>query len=151
MDQEAFLKTYEQLNERVCAFEKGVLSGHCGCALADKVAIAEREGVHCRTDAAQRQCIELLDILRHRARFTLKLGNERGVLPHNKAMRLQVGGLRGIRTALHPEPGALPYVADISTLLLEALERYGSFDELPFGEIIKQIAAYKGRQRREAE
>jgi len=148
MDQEAFRQTYEQLNERVCAFEKGVLSGLCGCSLADKVAIAEREGVHCRYDWAQRQCFDLLDLLRHRARFTLKLGHNTGVLPHNKAMRMQIGGVRGIFAALHPEEEIPPCIEDIHGLLQEALAAYGELEQLPFGEIIKQVAAFKGRQRR---
>jgi hypothetical protein len=148
MDQEAFRQTYEQINERVCAFEKGILAGHCGCSLATRVAIAEREGVHCRTDAAQRQCFDLLDLLRHGARFTLKLGQATWVLPHNKAMRLQVGGVRGIYAVLHPEQELPPYIDDIHGLLREARLVFGELEELPFGEIIKQVAAFKGRQRR---
>jgi len=53
MDQDIFRRTYREVNERFCAFEKGVLTNNCECSQAERFCIAEREGVHCRADAAQ--------------------------------------------------------------------------------------------------
>ena len=101
MDQDAFRRTYRELNERFCVYEKSLLSRKCTCCKAKKLYIAEREGAHCTEDEAQEQCLEFLGKLRHHARFTLKSNNLKAVLPHAQAMRLQVGGLRGLYLALY--------------------------------------------------
>ena len=44
MDQDIFRRTYKEVNERFCAFEKGVLTNNCNCSQAEKFCIAERTG-----------------------------------------------------------------------------------------------------------
>lgn len=148
MDSDAFRQTYRDINERYCVYEKAILSNQCGCSEARKFCIAEREGVSCGADEAQATCIALLDALRQQARFALKTNDPRRALPHNKAMRLQVGGLRGIAVAVEPDVPAPGLIADIRELLLAALARFGAIEHLPYPLIMQQIAAYKGRPRR---
>ena len=147
MDQDAFRTTYREINERFCAYEKGILTNNCACSLAHKFCIAEREGVHCASDEAQATCVQLLDLLRRQARFALKTTSDSTALPHAKAMRIQVGGLRGIEAALNPDQPVPARIADVRRTIETAIARYGSLADLPFQEIVKQIAAYQGRQR----
>ncbi|MCU7796300.1 MAG: hypothetical protein KZQ75_04120 [Candidatus Thiodiazotropha sp. (ex Myrtea spinifera)] len=148
MDQDAFRKTYREINERSCVYEKSLLSRHCGCSQAKKICIAEREGVHCISDEAQEQCIELLENLRKQARFALKSNNDKEVLPHGKAMRLQVGGLRGLYLATHPESDSSPEcVEDVHGLISQARQLFKGLENLPYQLLIKQVAAYQGRHR----
>ena len=145
MDNEVFRDTYHAINERYCPYEKSVLTNNCVCSKAQRFCIAEREGVRCASDEAQERCIEALEILRQQARFHLKATRDSSALPHAKAMRVQVGGLRGIHVALHPEVPAPAQIADIYGLLLQAVERFGTLADLPFQVVIQQIAAYQGR------
>ena len=149
MDQDAFKKTYREVNERYCVFEKGVLTNQCGCSEVEKLCIAEREAAHCKSDSAQQRCSKYLDILRKHARFALKLTDDGSALPHAKAIKLQIGGLRGLRSALSQSqsPDNSP-VEDVSELLLQALEKYQALTQLPFSHIMQQVAAYEGRKRR---
>ena len=148
MDQDRFRQTYREMNERACLFEKSILSGRCTCSQSSRFCLAEREGVHCLSDPAQGQCEELLRLLRHHARFALKLNDAAGVLPHAKAIRLQIGGLNGLAVALAvgDEPPAT--IEDIHGLVNRSVERFGALETLPFSEIIKQVAAFKGRKSR---
>jgi hypothetical protein len=148
LDSDAFRRTYRAINERYCAFEKGILTNQCNCSEAEKFCIAEREGVHCGSDEAQETCVALLDLLRQQARFALKVNEQQRALPHAKAMRLQIGGLRGIAVALDPEAPAPAEIADVRDLLLAAIARFGDLEHLPFPQIMQQIAAYRGRRRR---
>ena len=151
MDQDAFRKTYREVNERFCVYEKAILTNQCKCSCADKFCIAEREGVHCITDRGQSQCTQLIEILREQARFALHdTGVNRNTrLPHGKAIKVQVGGLRGVAMVVDPELKEPPQmIEDIDALVSQAIERFGSLERLPFSEIMQQIAAYKGRQRR---
>jgi len=146
MDNEIFRQTYSAINERWCPFEKGILTNNCACSRAKRFCIAEREGVHCTTDEAQTRCIQLLELLRTQARFALKTTEERSALPHSKAMRVQIGGLRGLSVALDPQAEPPKTIDDIDAVIETALARYGSLDALPFQTIVQQITAYRGRR-----
>jgi hypothetical protein len=148
MDQDAFRNTYREMNERACVYEKSLLSRHCNCSQSRKVCIAEREGIHCGSDAAQLQCQELMEALRKQARFALKSNDDKGTLPHGKAMRLQVGGLRGLFLALHPEQITPPeQIEDVHGLINQARVTFDGLENLPFQQLIQQVAAYRGRFR----
>lgn len=148
MDQDAFRTTYREINQRYCAYEKAILTNNCACHLSHKFCIAEREGVQCASDEAQSICVRLLELLRTHARFAIRTTSDRGALPHAKAMRIQVGGLRGIEAALNPDQTVPVQIADIRHTVEAAIARFGSLEGLPFSEIVKQITAYQGRQRR---
>ena len=148
MDQDAFRTTYKQVNERFCAFEKSVLTNQCQCSQAEKFCIAEREGVHCKIDEGQARCLEILDNLREQARFALRNSNDsQRILPHGKAIRIQVGGMRGIFHALNPDSEIPTPVPDINDTLLQALEQFGNFTDLPYSQVMQQIAAYQVKKR----
>lgn len=146
MGNEVFRETYDAINERCCPFEKSILTNQCACRRADRFCIAEREGVHCQADEAQARCVGLLQLLRDQARFALKTTDGRSALPHAKAMRVQVGGLRGLHRALQPETPAPSKIEDIDALVEAAISRFGSLEALPFQLIVQQITAYRGRR-----
>ena len=148
MDQDAFLDTYRGMNARICLFEKSILAGQCRCSRSSKLMVAEREGIQCYSDEAQQQCDDLLKLLRQHGRFALKLSSEMTSLPHGKAMRIQIGGLRGLYQVLYPDH-QLPVVIDnIHALVCQARDQFQELGKLPFQEIMKQVAAYQPRRRK---
>lgn len=147
MDNEVFRRSYRSINERFCPYEKSILTNNCKCSRAKRFCIAEREGINCNADEAQSQCLELLELLRQQARFALKATDERAALPHGKAMRIQVGGLRGLHAVTAPDEPVPTKIEDIHGIVEAARERFGALADLPFQPIIQQIAAYKGRRR----
>lgn len=146
MDNEKFRETYSAINEQSCPFEKGILTNNCSCAQAHRFCIAEREGVRCGSEEAREHCRELLEHLRIQARFALRSTDEDSKLPHAKAMKVQIGGLRGLHAALDPNEPLPAHIEDIYSTVEAALERFGSLDKLPYLTIVRQITAYKGRR-----
>jgi hypothetical protein len=146
MDQDAYRKTYEQLNERTCLFEKCLFAGHAGCSRSERFNLAEREGIHCDSDSAQAQCAELLVLLRHHSRFALRTQDGNGVLNHAQALRIQVGGLRGLDQVVEQRREPVRFVTDVHALVCRARARFGTLERLPFNRLIQQIAAFKGRR-----
>ena len=144
MDQDAFRQTYREVNAVYCAFEKSVLTNECQCACADRFCIAEREGVHCRDARSQARCLRWLELLREQARFALRTDQSKHLLPHGKAIRLQVGGMRGLGRVLDDDIDA---TADGDRALGVAEQRFGGLDALPFADIMQDIAAYQIRNR----
>jgi len=147
MDQDQFRQTYREVNEVYCAFEKSVLTNECGCRCAERFCIAEREGVHCRSEQGQTRCLRWLDLLREQARFALRTEEDRRILPHGKAIRLQVGGMRGLLGVLGEASNTPTTVEDVDGLLAEAEDRFGALEALPFSEIMREVAAYQVRKR----
>jgi len=147
MDQDQFRTTYREINERFCAYEKSVLTNQCTCTQAERFCIAEREGVHCKSDDGQARCLELLELLRAQARFALKSTDEKAAMPHGKVMKIQVGGLRGIKLALEPDEPAPLIIDDVYGTIQAAIERFGGLDKLPLQTLIQQISAYQMKKR----
>jgi hypothetical protein len=147
MDQDAFRATYKEVNQLFCAFEKSVLTNQCTCSQAEKFCIAEREGVRCAQASAQARCIRVLALLREQAKFALRGTTDAPRLPHGKAMRIQVGGMRGIRDLLDPGSPANTAIDDVDSLLARAEQQFGALERLPFSRIMPQIAAYHSKHR----
>ena len=145
MDQDAFRKTYREVNEVFCAFEKSVLTSECQCSQAERFCIAEREGVHCRSEERQGRCLKWLELLREQARFALRTEEQRNLLPHGKAIRLQVGGIRGLIKVLSAAEQTT--TEDVDQLLAEAENRFDALENAPFSEIMRDVAAYQVRKR----
>jgi hypothetical protein len=147
MDQDAFRQTYREVNEVFCAFEKSVLTNECRCSRAERFCIAEREGVHCRSEPGQARCLKWLELLREQARFALRTDEERRLLPHGKAIRLQVGGMRGLTLLMMPDAEKPVTIEDVDALLAGAEQRFGTLETIPFSEIMREVAAYQVRKR----
>jgi hypothetical protein len=149
MDQDAFRQTYREVNERFCAYEKAVLTNKCGCSQSEKFCIAEREGVHCNSDGGQQRCLDFLAILREQARFALRNVQQQqsSRLPHGKAIRVQVGGMRGLYSILHSETEIPECIPDIDGLLETAEQRFGDLETLPFSDIMPEISGYEVKRR----
>ena len=147
MDQDAFRKTYREVNEVFCAFEKSVLTNQCRCGQAERFCIAEREGVHCRSEERQGRCLKWLELLREQARFALRAEEQRKLLPHGKAILLQVGGMRGLMKVLGVAERTPATIEDVDQLLAETENRFDALENAPFSEIMRDVAAYQVRKR----
>jgi hypothetical protein len=147
MDQEAFRQTYRDLNECFCPFERPILMNRCRCPQAERFCIAEREGVECQSQLAQQQCRDFLETLRENARFALKSRDNLNPLPHGKAMRLQLGGLRGLHLALYPHQPIPEPIGDVHGLLSDCVGQFGGVQALPFQTLIQQVAEYREPKR----
>ena len=83
------------------------------------------------------------DLLREKSSFALGLTATQRILPHAMVMKIQCGGLDGLKTLLDPAAMA----PDVRRLVSLAAERYGDPGELPFSEIVQGVAAWKARRR----
>ena len=146
MDEDAYRQIYREVNDRQCLYEKAILATHCNCSQMRKLNLAEREAAHCESDAGQQRCQQYLAALRKAMRFALKTGDEGSSLPHARAMRLQVGGMRGLYRALNENKEPPTPIPDIDGLLQQGMERSGSFEAFPYQQILREVAAWEGRR-----
>ncbi len=147
MDEQEYKNAYNRINSIKCVFEKAMCSLHSTCSRGKMFRLADRHGFGCQSPQDQQRCAELLDHLRKQTRFVFKLTDIEGPLPHNKEIRVQNGGLSGLQKLLDSDP-AREQVDDVSAIVARVLERYGSLDELPYGQIMQSVMAYQARPKR---
>ena len=148
MDENAYRQAYRAANPVACPFGKAILTGHFSCEKSARVLIAERISVSCKEVAARDRCAALLDALRHKALFTLKITHVDDEIPHAKEMKVQCGGLLGLQLALYPEMTVHTGVANIYGLVEQVMRQFEDIENLPYGDIVKSIAIYEGRRRK---
>lgn len=147
MDENAYRQAYRAANPVACPFGKAILTSYFGCEKSARVQIAERISVSCKELAARDRCATLLDALRHKALFTLKITHMDQEIPHAKEMKVQCGGLLGLQVALYPEMTVHNGVANIYGLVEQVIRQFDDIGSLPYGDIVKSIATYEGRRR----
>lgn len=148
MDEKEFKKAFKDVNDAPCVFAKAILRRCCRCSRSQKLFIAEREAVACKSPGARQRCAEVLAKLHDKAIFALHLPHAETVLPHGKELKVQCGGMLGLQQALLPEQPEHEIVEDINALLESALEDYGTVDALPYSEVVKGITGFLPRTRR---
>ncbi len=104
--------------------------------------IGERDIVECTWAVARTNCGTLAALMHERARFALHLPRPGRPMIHVQALRLQCGGVLGLRRALGSEN------PDVHTLVGVAQERFCSLTQLPWDAIVRDIAAWQPHRRR---
>ncbi len=147
MDENAFRHAKGEINRLPCVFERALLCKSAVCEYAVRHQIAERETIACAQPPARVTCGELNGLLREKSTFALRLANTARILPHAMVMKIQCGGLNGLRDVVDADAVA----PNVQHLVRLAQEQFGELAELPFTEIVKGVAAWKGRRRRPPE
>lgn len=143
MDETRFHLVREQINRLPCVFEKALLCQAAACEAAQRVALAEREMVACREPLARASCGQLLTLLRANSAFALKVRDTQRLLPHAMTMKIQCGGLTGLKDLLDPEAAA----PDVLKLVRRAQAEFGDLASLPFSRIVQGVAHWQIRKR----
>jgi len=103
-DEDTFRALRDSALPHRCAFERALLTRCAACSCARPVLLAERESIGCASPDPSARCRAYHQQLRAGARFALRIEHS-GPLPFGKAVRLQCGGLLGLRDALASEDG----------------------------------------------
>lgn len=140
MDEAAYRRTREQANTLPCVFQ-GALQARCAsCELVAKRSLAEREVLSCTRPTAHINCETLLNLFHERATFPLRL-HPGAPLTHATELRLQSGGLLGLKKALAAAE------ADVHQMVRQAQSLHGSLTDLPWTQIVDSIKTWQPRRR----
>ncbi len=146
MEENEYKAVYSKIAENRCVFEKALTNNQCKCHFSKHFCLADREGYSCGSREVAANCRNILEKLRENSKFLLKLHEVGEQLPHNMEIRVQVGGLRGLRAVLgSDEKDAL--ITDIRGLIEQAELQYNDMDALPYNEIVQSIASFQARRR----
>jgi len=143
MDETAFRQARNPAIQRPCPFEKALLANCGACSLSARMNIAEREAVACLDAAAHDACTTLVGLLRRNSVFALYLAQSDAPLTHAQEMKVQCGGLAGLRRVL----AGAGDTEDANRLVQAARQAQGGLAGLPYSEIVQSVAAYRTRRR----
>jgi hypothetical protein len=143
MDESAFRHAKGEINRLPCVFERPLLAQHAVCEFAVRRQIAERETIACAHPVTRAMCARLYGLLGEKSAFALKLTDPQQLLTHAMVMKIQCGGLDGLKHVLDPEAVA----PDVRHLLQLAQEQFDDLEALPFSEVVQGVAAWKPRRR----
>lgn len=125
-----------------CAFARAILAGQAGCALGRRQSRGESESVACASPVAHFNCALLLDLLRERGTFALRLPPPARPLVHAQSMRLQCGGALAIAQALGRDRPD-----DLHDMVAQAHVRWGGLADIPFAQVVAAMAGWRARRR----
>lgn len=125
-----------------CVFSRALLARTAACECAQRRSLGEREVLECGVPVARTNCVLLMDLLRERARFALRLPVGATPLVHAQVLRLQCGGVEGLQRAL----GAGH--RDVHGLVALAQARHGSLTEIPWDTVVQALRDWAPRRRR---
>lgn len=145
MDEDEYRKTYQQVNETRCIFEKALCSLRSACSKSKPFRLADRTCYGCYSPESQKQCVAFLNHLRQQTRFVFKLNEIDGPLPHNKEIRVQNGGLLGLQKLVEQDA---EQVDDIHAIISAAIIKYGDIDKVPYDVVMQSVMAFKARPKR---
>jgi len=128
-----------------CPFERALLSRCVACARSRKLNLAEREAIACGDPAVREHSLAFHRAVHENAQFALKIAPG-APWPFGKEIRAQCGGVRGLAAALG-EAG--DERTDIAASVLRGLETSGEIASLPYSEIMRAVAHYEPRKRRD--
>lgn len=144
MDETSYHLTRQQINPLPCVFEKALLCQAAVCEAARRLSLAEREMVACSEPLARAACGNLLQLLRANSSFALKVKDTQRILPHAMTMKIQCGGLTGLRDLLDVDA----HTPDVLKLVRLAQAEFAALEDLPFSRIVQGVAHWQIRRRR---
>jgi len=158
VEENEYKSTYKTLTEIRCVFEKALTNHRASCHLSNHFCLADREGYACQNEESASRCRDILENIRKKSLFVLKLHNTDAPLPHSMEIRVQVGGLAGLIQSTSICKGIeqaedleeeIPRKSDVDRAMSAAIECFGSSDELPYSEIMQSVVKFKGRRKRQ--
>jgi len=136
-----------------CPFKRAILHGGFGCEKSVRRVAAVQSSIACCSKDAQARCKALFELMLGSARFALRIDGPADAVPNGTLIRLQAGGLLGMRHLLgdaadgSPDRGA-DVVEDIHGLVARACGRFNSLNDLPFDRVVRGMTAYRLKRRR---
>lgn len=151
MDDEQYRQAREALAQPRCLYEKAIQYGYFGCHQAQRMALGEREGVHCGSAPAFKLCESYYSQCLSKSGFALGDAKLALHLTFNKAMKVQIGGMQGaIRlsgvTEQTDNPGKAKTLYDITDCLAGLEDHNSGFELLDYSLIVPFIQQFTLRE-----
>lgn len=131
-----------------CAFKNPLLSGAFGCARAEPVSTRDGPDILCRSEEASERCRDVFERMKRSALPVFDVEDDLLQMPHSALVKIQYGGLLGLREALGADPADGRPVENIDALVeQESRDPIGPAAPAWNG-IVEHITTYRIKRQR---
>ena len=128
----------------LCPFSKPIIGNWCQCQYANLDERCAGKMTCLKSDQYLAGCYDLVDVLKEQSRFILGISHPEQELTHMQLMKIRCGGLIGMQKLLQHNTDDVP---DVLEIMLKAEQTFGSLDEFPFSDIVREIKVFTHRNR----
>jgi hypothetical protein len=118
---------------RKCPFAAPITTGRAACTKANEVVRRGGSEYDCTDVAAHNRCEALFDGLKQTGLAAFDVPDDLTQMPHSVLVKIQTGGLTGLRRLLEPDTDPAAPVHDVATLVDAAVAAHGSIGQVPIG------------------
>jgi hypothetical protein len=129
-----------------CPFAAPLTTGRFACHHAQEVVRRGGSEYDCRSQADHGLCTALFAGLKAQALPAFGVEDDLTTMPHSVGVKVQSGGLLGLRRLLEERPAG-GEIDDIASLVGRVMERFGSPDGVPYAEIEGDMTAFRLERR----
>lgn len=137
--------------ESICPFSATLVTEDFGCRNAAGIVRRGGAEIACTSDAAHARCHRLFQKLKEAALPAFGVADDLLQMPHSVQVKIQYGGLLGLRRLIRPAEEQTSAVEDIDQLVASAAGRFPSLDDIPYTELRNDMTDYRLSRRRHRE
>ena len=131
-----------------CAFSNTLVSGHYGCEKAVQVTRRGGPDVVCASDEAHQRCEMLFQLMKQASLPAFGVEDDLLSMPHSVLVKIQYGGLLGLRRLLKGDEAESAKINNIHDLVSQAIGKHGGLDAIPFPALVEDVTSYQLKRRR---
>jgi hypothetical protein len=132
---------------RKCPFAAPITTGRSACAHATEVVRRGGSEYDCADADAHDRCIVLFAGLKRTGLDAFDVEDDLTQMPHSVLVKIQTGGLLGLRRLLEPDADAEAPVADVASLVARASAAYGGVEQIPYPALADDMLHCKLERR----
>jgi len=136
------------MSDLLCPFSAPLIKNDFSCHNA--IEIIRRGGAEIACDSldAHTSCSNLHNTIKMAALQAMELDDDLLTLPHNILVKIQYGGLLGLKNIIEASIVEDNNVDDIVSLVTAAIEKFKTVDRIPLAPVTEAIINYKVQRRR---
>ena len=136
------------MSDLLCPFSAPLIKNDFACTNAKEIIRRGGAEIACKNQAAHKNCSALHNAIRAAALQAMDLEDDLLTLPHNALVKIQYGGLLGLKIITEADIQQNDSVDDVVSLVSNALDKFSNVDNIPLSSITKTIIEYKVQRRR---
>jgi hypothetical protein len=135
------------MQEYKCAFSNTQVTGQFACENGKPVTRRDGPNVVCTSDEAHQQCELLFQRMKQAALPAFGVEDDLLSMPHSVMVKIQFGGLLGLRRLQGTNTDESADVNNIHGLVVQAIGKHGGLDTIPCQALVEDMTSYKLKRR----
>ena len=136
------------MSDLLCPFSAPLVKNDFSCNYAQEIIRRGGAEIACQDQHAHSRCSELHNTIKTAALQAMNLEDDLLSLPHSVLIKIQYGGLTGLKVLIEDSVQTDSRVDDIVSLVSKAMDKFTTLDAIPMASITATIMDYKAQRRR---